>query len=204
MTIGKQQIEMALPSIIKNHHGIEVTQITQSDKEVQLYFGSLDLTWVLPRKTAKYIVSSGAMPPDLTPPWGETIAQQQQRERQVKNKATAADKKPGALEDDATQIGPMVWQTARGMEFRMELHRPKGGWQSQTSEFMIEGILRNLHEMYRAYRKGDKVELCNEGLDTINNIAMLINNEASEELKALTDFVPLIEEIRRQGRDDRG
>lgn len=99
-------------------------------------------------------------------------------------------------EADATKIGETVWMTARAMEFRMELHREKGGWQDKSFETLYGYLLDNLHDFYLALIRGDEREILNEGVDVINDVMMIIDNMAREELEAIQDWVPVLEQIR--------
>lgn len=103
-------------------------------------------------------------------------------------------------EPDATKIYESISKVARGMEFRMELHREKGGWQDRVWLAQFEDVLRDLHDFYKALVDGNPREIMNEGLDTMNMIWMVINNlpEAWQELEQVQDFRPLLEEIREK------
>lgn len=106
-----------------------------------------------------------------------------------------------AKQADASQIYPSIARVARAMEFRMELHREEGGWQDDGREESVARLFHNLGDFVNALIRGDKREIMNEGIDTINMIWVLVENEAHGELDAVQDYVPLLEEIREKDHE---
>lgn len=89
-------------------------------------------------------------------------------------------------------IDSMIEEVGTAARFRMCLHLRKGGWHNASFEALFQGLLKNLHEFYAAYRRGDERELCNEGLDCINRFNMILDNFAYGEVSALQDHDELL------------
>jgi hypothetical protein len=98
-------------------------------------------------------------------------------------------------------IARMCRRTAKAMRFYMELHTDKGQWQERPQEVFIEGVLRNFHDFYKAYRLGDEREMMAEGIGVINNMAMFLDVYAAGEMQEIQDWQPVLQGLREPDGD---
>lgn len=92
----------------------------------------------------------------------------------------------------------LVRKISRAMQFYLDLHQEEKGdsYKEEDAEALMRGVIRNYCEFVLAVQSSNKREILAEGIGVINHVAMIIENEADDELKALRGWREKLREIK--------
>jgi hypothetical protein len=92
----------------------------------------------------------------------------------------------------------LVRKIARAMQFYLDLHQEEKGdsYKGMHQDLLFFGVERNLEDFAVALDSDNKRQILAEGIGVINHVAMIIENEADDELKALRGWREKLREIK--------